>query len=377
MRNIVIFIFAIVLLATCKSEPPAVQNTSVDSLQDNVVKLTAIQYKTSDIKLGKIEKRPIAGSITVNGRLDVPPQNITMISSPFGGFVNRLYVLQGMPVKKGDVLAVLQNQEYIQLQQEYLDNISKLEFLEKEYVRQVELGRENVNAQKSLQQSKAQYGSMKAIVDGLEAKLAMIHISTASLRNGKISSTITLRAPMNGFVTAVNVNSGQFVTATDVLFKIVNLEHIHVELQVYEKDIRKISSAQKVVFYLPNDTTRYNASVYLVGKEISADRTVQVHCDLDREYKTLLPGMFVTARVETASEVENVVPTDAIANYEGRDYIFVASGHNAFKAVPVRTGISSDNFIPVYLLEKPEVGESMIVTHGAFELMGLLKNKQE
>lgn len=326
--------------------------------------------------LGKIERRSIAGSITVNGKLDVPPQNVTMISSPLGGFVNTLYVLQGMAVKKGDVLAVLQNQEYIQLQQDYLDNISKLEFLEKEYVRQVELGRENVNAQKSLQQSKAQYGSMKAIVDGLEAKLAMIHISTASLKNGKISSTIALRAPVNGFVTAVNVNTGQFVTATDVLFKIVNLEHIHVELQVYEKDIRKISAGQKVTFRLANDTACYDASVYLVGKEISADHTVQVHCDMNREYKSLLPGMFVTASIETASEIESVVPTTAIANHEGKDYIFVSLGNNEFKSVYVKTGNSSGDFTAVYFLQQPKE-DTMIVMRGAFELMGLLKNKQE
>lgn len=376
MKNIIVFIFAVSFLAACTSKPPSEQYTSVDSLQDNVVKLTSVQYKASNIVLGRIEKRPVAGSITVNGKLDVPPQNVTMVSPPLGGFVHAIYILPGMAVKKGDVLAVLQNQEYIQLQQDYLDNINKLEFLEKEYVRQVELARENVNAQKSLQQSKAQYGSMRAIVDGLEAKLAMIHISTASLKNGKISSTIALRAPVNGFVTAVNVNTGQFVTATDVLFKIVNLEHIHIELQVYEKDIRKISTGQKVTFYLANDTTCYDASVYLVGKEISADRTVQVHCDMNREYKSLLPGMFVTARIETASEIERVVPTAAIANYEGKDYVFVSAGNNEFKAVSVRTGNTSGGSTAIYFLPQPEE-DVMIVTRGAFELMGLLKNKQE
>jgi cobalt-zinc-cadmium efflux system membrane fusion protein len=376
MKNIVLFIFAVSLLTACTSKPPSEQYTSVDSLQGNVVKLTSVQYKASNIVLGKMERRPVAGSITVNGKLDVPPQNVTIISPPWGGFVNAIYILPGMPVKKGDVLAVLQNQEYIQLQQDYLDNVSKLEFLEKEYERQVELARENVNAQKSLQQSKAQYGSMKAIVNGLEAKLAMIHISTASLQNGKISSTIALRSPVNGFVTTVNVSTGQFVTATDVLFKMVSLQHIHVELQVYEKDIHKISTGQKVTFHLANDTTCYDASVYLVGKEIGADRTVQVHCDMNREHQSLLPGMFVTARIETASDTENVVPTEAIANYEGKSYIFVSSGSNVFRAVPVRTGNSTGSLIPIYLSE-PEDEDIVIVTRGAFELMGLLKNKQE
>lgn len=376
MKNIVLFIFAVLLLTACTSKPPSEQYTSADSLQGNVVKLTSVQYKAANIALGKMERKPVTGSITVNGKLDVPPQNVTVVSPPWGGFVNAIYILPGMSVKKGDVLAVLQNQEYIQLQQDYLDNVSKLEFLEKEYERQVELARENVNAQKALQQARAQYGSMKAIVNGLEAKLAMIHISTAALQNGKISSTIVLRAPVNGFVTTVNVNTGQFAMATDVLFKIVSLEHIHAELQVYEKDLRKISTGQKVTFHLANDTTCYVASVYLVGKEIGTDRTVQVHCDLNREHQSLLPGMFVTARIETASDTERVVPTDAVANYEGENYIFVLSGSNEFRAVPVRTGNSSGSLIPIYLSE-PEDEDIVIVTRGAFELMGLLKNKQE
>jgi cobalt-zinc-cadmium efflux system membrane fusion protein len=172
------------------------------------------------------------------------------------------------------------------------------------------------------------------------------------------------------------VNIGQFVTSTDVLFRIVNLEHIHVELQVYEKDVNRISVGQKVTFRLANDAASYSASVYLVGKEISADRTVRIHCHLEKESKTLLPGMFVTAIIDTETEEQNVVPTAAIANYEGREYVFVALGDNQFRAIPVKTGIVTSGFTQIDLLEKID-GAAAIVTTGAFELMGLLKNKQE
>lgn len=376
MKNIFLFII-VISLASCANKPQADQYSSVDSLQSDIVRLTSTQYKASNIILGRIRRMPVAGSITANGKLDVPPQNVTMISPPFGGFVNTLYVQQGMPVKKGDVLAVLQNQEYIQLQQDYLDNVSKLEFLEEEYIRQQALARENVNAQKSLQQAKAQYGSMKAVVEGLEAKLAMIHISAASIQRGKIKPTILLRAPGNGFVTSINVNTGQFVSPTDVLLRIVSLEHIHVELQVYDKDIPKIAIGQKVIFRLANDTTSYEAKVYLIGKEISADRTVTIHCDMNRAYTSLLPGMFVTARIETTPENKRVVPTSAIANYEGKDYIFVSSGSNEFKAIPVSTGPSFNDFTVVYFFTGLEEEKVEVVNRGAFELMGLLKNKNE
>jgi cobalt-zinc-cadmium efflux system membrane fusion protein len=375
MKNILLFSIGAVLLFSC-SRKKQEQTLETDSLNANVITLTLSQYKAANIAMGKIERKPVAKRITVNGKLDVPPQNLVIISAPMGGFVKSTNLLQGMKVRRGDVLAVLENQDYIQLQQDYLDSNSKLEFLQMEYNRQQELANENVNAKKVLQQSKSQYESMKAMVNGLEAKLGMINLTAASLKKGKIKSTINLIAPINGFITAVNVNIGQFVTPTEVMFKIVNLEHMHAELQVYEKDINKIAIGQKVTFQLANDTTTHRASVYLVGKEISAERTVRIHCHLDKEDESLLPGMFVTATIETVSQEVDVVPTVSISNFEGKDYIFVSSNNNQFKAVRVNSGSTLGAFTEVVLLEEIMQG-TPIVTRGAFELMGLLKNKQE
>ena len=374
MKNIILFSIGTLLFA-CGTKPLD-QVPIADSLQANIITLTSLQYKASNITLGKLERRPVAQRITVNGKLDVPPQNLVIISAPLGGFVKSTNLLSGMKVKKGDVLAVLENQEYIQLQQDYLDNCIKLEYVETDYSRQQELARENVNALKSLQLAKSQYESLRAMVRGLEAKLAMINVSPSSVKEGKIKSTINLYAPITGFITIVNVNVGQFVNATDVLFKIVNLEELHAEIQVYEKDINKIAVGQRVTFQLANDSSSYPASVYLVGKEISPERTVLVHCHLHTKNRSLLPGMFVTAIIETASKETDVVPTTAISNFEGKDYIFVSSGDNQFKAIRVVTRNSIGNFTEVQLQEKLDSGTT-IVTAGAFELMGLLKNKQE
>ncbi len=375
MKNSILFAIGALILSACVSKTQE-QNTAADSLQANVIQLSDLQYKSSNILLGEMARKPVVVNIAVNGKLDVPPQSLVIVSAPMGGFVKSTNLLPGMKVRKGDVLATLENQEYIQLQQDFLDNSSKLEFLEKEYTRQQALARENVNAEKTLQQSKATYESMKAMVSGLEAKLAMINITPAALKSGKIGSPIKLYAPIEGFITTVNVSIGQYVTATDVMFKIVNLDHLHAELQVYEKDINKIALGQKLTFRLANDTTQHRASIHLVGKEISQDRTVRVHCHIEGGDKSLLPGMFVTANIETASQNGDVVPTTSIANYEGKDYIFVPSGVNRFTAIRVNTGTTMGTFTEIQLLEKTEAG-TPIVTRGAFELMGLLKNKQE
>jgi membrane fusion protein, heavy metal efflux system len=375
MKNIV-FVLLIALLAPACRQAPTEENASADSTATDIVTLTDAQYKAANITLGKISRKPIATMLQVNGTLDVPPQNLITISAPMGGYVKYTKLLQGMKVKKGEVLVSLQNQEYIQLQQDYLENISKLEYLESEYNRQQELARENINAQKVLQQAKSNYESAKAHVKGLEAKLAMLNITPSSLVKGNIQPTVNLYAPLSGFVTEVNVNIGQFVNNTDAMFKIVNLEHMHAELQVYEKDIHKIKIGQKVSFHLANESIPRTASVYLIGKEISPERTVRIHCHLDREDENLLPGMYITASIETVSEDADVVPTDAIVSFEGQNVIFVKRGRQQFRMINIKTGNSSNDFT---IIESPEgLPESdSIVIRGAFELLGLLKNTQE
>jgi membrane fusion protein, heavy metal efflux system len=375
MKIIIPLVVVTALLTQC-GDPSDKSGAINDASQENIIKVTPEQYQACGITMAKIEKQSIASRLTVSGILDLPPQNMATVSAAFGGYIKSTTMIQGMHVKKGEVLAVLENQEYIQLQQDYLDNRSKLLFLEEEYTRQQDLAKDNVNAKKTLQQSRSQYESMKAVLAGLEAKLNMIGITSSSLSLGKITSTIALRSPIDGFINAVNVNTGQFVSPTDVLFTIANLDRIHLALKVYEKDIDLLTPGQHVLFRLLNDTTTYTGSIHLIGKEIGADRTVAVHCHIDGKHAAMLPGMFVTAEIETTAAVGNAVPATSVVNYEGKTFIFTSVAKDQFKAIEVRTGNSTGDYTQVEISPASDIPE-MVVRKGAFELMGLLKNKQE
>ncbi len=376
MRNIILTTIAAFIFVSCGQNQSETPTESAEAVATDIITLTPDQYKAANIGVGKVERKAIGTMLHVNGMLDVPPQNLVTISAPMGGFVKSTKLLQGMKVKKGEQLVTLENQEYIQLQQDYLDNKSKLEYLESEYHRQLELAKENVNAQKTVQQAKSQYQSAQAIVKGLEAKLGMLNISPASFTQDNIRSTINLYAPLSGFVTVVNVNIGQFVNATDVIFKIVNLEHLHAELQVFERDIHTLSIGQKVIFNLANENNIRTASVYLIGKEISPERTVRVHCHLDKEDENLLPGMYITASIESETAESDVLPTDALVSFEGDDFIFVQETNNKFKMTKVKIGKSTAEYVAV---EFPEGYDKKlpVVTRGAFNLLGMLKNTQD
>lgn len=140
--------------ATDKKETPA---DSSRKQSETVVELTKEQYNTVGITTSQVTKRPLSGVLKVNGFLDVPPQNLVSVTVQIGGIVQSTPLLQGSFTRKGEVIAVLQNQDYVQLQQDYLDMKSQLEFSDAEYKRQQELSKENVNAQKILQQAKSQY----------------------------------------------------------------------------------------------------------------------------------------------------------------------------------------------------------------------------
>ncbi|MGC3943200.1 MAG: efflux RND transporter periplasmic adaptor subunit [Chryseolinea sp.] len=147
------------------------------------------QLKVAGVKLGAVERKVISGTIKVNGVLDVPPQQKVSVSIPFGGFLKSTSMLQGSRVSKGQLIAVIENTEYIQLQQDYLEALTQFEFSKADYERQQQLSSENVNSQKTLQLSKANYQSWLAKKNGLLAKLRLLNIDLDKLSTGDITST--------------------------------------------------------------------------------------------------------------------------------------------------------------------------------------------
>lgn len=386
---IVLLLFATSLVWIACGNSPSEATKEAAPKEEDVVALTAAQAKTAGIVLGAVEQKQISGTIKVNGILDVPPQQLVSISVPFGGFLKSTTLLQGSKVRKGEVIAVIENPEYIQFQQEYLEAKSQLEFSQADYERQQQLSAENVNAQKTLQLAKSNYQTWLAKKNGLQEKLKLININLANLEAGHITSVANVYSPINGFVTEVNVNIGKFVSPTDVLFKIVDTEHLHAELIIFEKDVPKIKIGQKVRFTLANETEERFATVHLIGREISStDRTIRIHCHLDKEDKDLLPGMYLKAIVETGGATVPALPDEAILDFQGKKYIFIPNKEQpsssegnkgeqgqSFRMVEIETGISELSFTEVILPEGWK--DSPVVVKGAYSILSKIKNTEE
>lgn len=388
--NGIILVLAFLVFACGGSEQPHTDEHHSEA--ENTAELTDAQIKTAGVLLGKVERKQISGTIKVNGVLDAPPQQLISVSVPLGGFLKSTPLLQGSKVKKGQLIAVIENPDYIQLQQDYLEAKNEFEFAEADYERQQQLAKENVNAQKTLQQAKSNYRTWQAKRNGLLAKLKLINVNITSLDSGNISSTSNLYAPISGYVTEVNVNIGKFVNPADVLFEIVDTEHLHAELTVFEKDVPKLKIGQRVRFTLANESTERLASIYLIGREISADRSIRIHCHIDKEDTELLPGMYLKGIVETGGGTVTALPDEAIVDYQGKKYVFIPNDEmyheddkmeeadhekgQHFTMIEIETGYSEDGYTEILLTET--INENAeIVVKGAYSILSKIKNSEE
>lgn len=405
IRNFLFFSIALAI-ASCGSKPDAEEKGEAveehHEEESNTVELTENQFKNAGVELSTIERKQISGTIKVNGVLDVPPQQLVSISAPLGGFLKNTTLLEGSRVKKGEAIATLENLDFIQLQQDYMEAKSQLELTKADYERQQQLASENVNSNKSLQQSKTAFVTWQARYNGFVEKLKVLNINKTAVDQGDIKSTITIYSPISGYVTEVNVNIGKFVSPTDILFEIVDTEHLHAELIVFEKDVRKLRIGQKVRFTLANETTERMATIYLIGREISNDRTIQIHCHIDKEDKELLPGMYLKAAVETGGAQVPALPDEAIIDFQGKKYIFLVTKVNHeddvkkaekgsndelvqkhdsdnnthFTMMEIQIGNSELGYTEVTLPENFDT-QTQVVTKGAYSLLSKMKNSEE
>ena len=377
MKQLIILLNISLLLSACGGSKKEEQKTEITTAENRVT-LTDAQFKNAGVQTGKFEQKSISSILKVTGKIDVPPQNMVSISVPLGGYLKFTKLLPGMYVKKGESIAILEDQQYIQLQEDYLTAKAKLVFAKQEFERQKELNQSKASSDKVYQQSLADYTSLEILVKSLSEKLKLIGISPASRTVNNISKSISIGSPISGFVSKVNVNIGKYVTPADVLFEIVNPADIHLVLSVFEKDVTKLFIGQKLIAYTnSNPEKKYTSEIILIGKDFSDDKSVEVHCHFANYDKTLIPGMFMNAEIEVKSNESLVLPSDAIVSYENKQFVFIEKGKQQYEITEIKTGNTENGFTEVIFDNLKNLTTEVLVTKGAYSLLMMMKNKSE
>lgn len=362
------------LACSSKIKEPEVATTTI---VEKVVTLTPEQLKNVDLETTKPENRTLSATLKVNGKIDVPPQNLVSISMQMGGYLKKTSLLPGMFVKKNSVIATMEDQQYIQLQQEYLTTLAKLNYAEKEYQRQKDLNQSQASSDKVFQMAEADFKNLRIVKSALAEKLRLIYINPNSLSENNISKSVNIYSPVDGFVSKVNVNIGKYVSPTDVLFELIDPTDIHLNLKVFEKDINKLFIGQRVYAYSnSNPDEKHEAKIILISQDISDnEHSAEVHCHFEKYDKKLLPGMYMNAAIELKNAAQLSVQKEAIVSFEEKDYVFVKKSNNQYEMTEVALGISENGFTAITNAEA--VKEKEIVIKGAYTLMMQLKNKVE
>lgn len=379
---------AVVLIAfiACNGTQKKAEETKEEEvIPENIVEMRADQIKLANIETGAIEMRSLSGTLKVNGTIAVAPQNLATVCAPMGGFIKNTTLMPGNSVTKGQTLALIENQEFVDIQQSYFEAKNKFEFAEAEYKRHTDLYKDEVYSQQNLQQVTSDYKTLKAQVKSLEQKLSLIGINPSNLHEDDISSSVALRSPISGYVKAVNVNLGKFVAPADILFEIVNSDKLFLELTLFEKDADKVAQGQKIRFFINNETEPHDAVISQTGRAIDADKTYKVYAGVTGTCKNVLPGMYVNAIIETSGNQVASLPSEAIVSFDDKDYIFVFDKNKEedgkpfteYRIIEVHKGVTDGGFTEVVLPEGFNITNAKVVVKGAYNLLSAKKNAGE
>ncbi|KXK04850.1 MAG: membrane-fusion protein [Chlorobi bacterium OLB4] len=416
MRNI-IFVFllftTIIFIACNKSneEQHSEDNTvHEDHGSVNLVSLTHEQMSSINVELGKIEKKQLSSSLKANGFLKVPNQNKANATTIMGGVIKSIFIQTGNHVRRGQVIATISNNSFITMQEDLLSIASKLELAELEFERQKMLVEGNAGALKNLQAATTELNTLKSRKASLQKQLELIGINPETLTPDNIRSSVNVISPISGVISNIMVNIGSYVDAANPVAEIVDNSRLHLDLYVYEKDIKKLKVGQTIHFTLTNNPGReYDAYIYAISNTFEQNtKAIAVHARVKGDKQGLIDGMSVTALISLTDATVDAVPTDAIVNHEGQDYIFIVSGKKnetshtegtkehehddhshdqnstdehkeevtTFEKIPVSKGTTDIGFSEITLL-KEIPHDSKIVVNGAFYILAKMTNQGE
>lgn len=373
---IIVTVFILGIISSCgDTENKSNENGASEVQTDDRIQITKAQFDQNKMQIASMAESDFPVMVKTSGMIDVPPENRAVVSATMGGYIKTTPLLIGDKVRKGQLLVTIENPEFVSLQQQYMEVKGQLGYLKAEYERQQTMVAENITSQKSFLKAESDYKTGVAKYNGLRKQLIMLNISPEQVEKGNISSVATIYAPIDGSITSVNVSKGTYVSPATSIMEIINNDHIHLELSVFEKDIMKVKKDQVVEFRIPEASKEvYKAEVHLVGTSIGENRTIKVHAHIENEDEAnFLTGMFVEANIITETSKQWSLPSDAIAVVDNESFILVLDekkdDNYYFKQVSVETLGSYNNSTALENLTNFDQ-EAQFLTKGAFSLIG-------
>jgi cobalt-zinc-cadmium efflux system membrane fusion protein len=361
------------MIVSCGNSETKTETSSNEQINSDEVVITKEQFEGEFMQLGMLSEQDFNETIKTNGMIDVPTHNKSSVSTFIGGYITKTPLLIGDEVKKGQFLVALENTEFVEIQQQYMEVAEQLNYLKSEFTRQKTLYDEDITSEKSYLKAESTYKSSLAHYNGLRKKLQMMNISPSSVENGNITSTINLYAPIDGFITKVNVSNGTYVSPSDIILEIIDTDHIHLELSVFEKDILNVKKGQEIDFKIPEASDSiYKAEVHLVGTTIDpTSRRVTIHGHIENDHTNFIVGMFAEADILVSISKKMALPKEAVIEIGDEYFALILDnekdGNYYFKKTVLDVGLKTEDFVEV--LNPESLKDKQFAVKGTYMLL--------
>ncbi|MBR08442.1 MAG: hypothetical protein CMP48_12290 [Rickettsiales bacterium] len=365
MKNFIYIIIAGLLVLGCgQSEAP----TEEANEESTALKLTKEQMTYNQIEVGKLPKGVVYHTISSTGNVDVPPNHSIRLSAPIEAYLSKVLVLPGDKVKKGQVLGYLTHPSIAELQRNYLTAKSQLEYITKDVVRKSQLIDGKTVSQRNYELLKSDQVTAEANLRAIEADLSRLGINTSSISAESVSQTLPLRAPIAGMVTDLFLKTGEHVNTSEPILSLLNHEHEHVELQVYQQDLSKVKKGMKVLLRLPGETQEYGGEVFLVNSQLSRETlSANIHVHPDEDFPDVAINSVVFGKIVYQADSAFVLSSTEVLKEGELSFAFINSAEG-FKKIQINAGYDDGNQVAILGPEEVLTGE--VVLKGNYNLNG-------
>lgn len=380
MKTLIPFVLPLVLLAVgCNKgatqeaagkEHGDKEDHADEKKHENEVKLSAEALSRAGIVVSKVERRALTGGVAIPAEVQFEPSSTAHVGPLVSGRITKVAIALGDKVKKGQLLGVVASSDVSEARARLDQAAARLSAAEATWTRQQQLTTEGIGAQRALIEAEAQVGQLRAEVAGARRQLSVFGSGNAG--------ELTLTAPIDGVVVAVEGTLGETVTPDQPAFIVTDPTKVWVRGNVPELELNRVRSGSAAVVRMHAfpEASMPGTITYVAPALDERTRSLPIRVSLSTPDPRLRSGLFGSIELVGGSADERVVvvPADAVATLDGQSVVFVpADEPNSFKPEVIELGRRAGAWFEV----KSGLQEgAAVAVSGAFTLKSALRSSE-
>lgn len=298
----------------------------------------------------------LARDIQVIGTVAPDQDHFALVGPLVSGRVARLAAGVGDRLRRGQIIGEIESAEVGEARAALIAAKARYIAAEANLRRETDLAQRRISSSRERELAQAQWAGDKAGVRAAAERLRAIGLSNAdidAIDHRDLGGRVPMRSPIDGTVIDRTITLGQAIERATDAFKIADLSHLWVNLELYEKDLSRVRVGQEVEVRadaFPGEIFRGRVA-YVVPVIDEATRTAKVRLEFENREGRLSLGQLVTARIvgdgQRGTPEVLAVPRNAVERVEGRPVVFVADSGGAFRQRAVELGGSGGELVEI------------------------------